>query len=268
MRDRQASTLLSLGIHVTAAALLLTVTTNPGGIITARPKTNEPTTLIAPYIAPQKVDAGTGGGGGGGKRALLRASQGALPKAALRQFTPPVVVHENLQPKLIVEPTIVVASNAPLPVLHIGQPGDPLAPPGPPSDGTGSGGGIGEGKGTGVGKGNGLGYGPGDDYGTGGGKPTGGAGARGSVTPAALIWKVEPEYSDEARRAKVQGTILLYLEVDHEGKPRNITVRQGLGLGLDEKAVDAVMRWKFRPGRQNGRAITTSAMIEVNFRLL
>jgi len=269
MRDRQASTLLSLGIHVTAAALLLTVTTNPGGIITARPKTNEPTILIAPYISPQNNDKGDGGGGGGGgKRAPLRASQGDLPKAAPRQFTPPVVVRENLQPKLMMEPTIVVASNTPLPMIHIGQPGDPLAPSGPPSDGTGSGGGIGEGKGTGVGNGKGLGYGPGEEYGTGGGKPAGGAGGRGAVTPAALISKVEPEYSDEARRAKIQGTVVLYLEVDHEGTPRHITVRQGLGLGLDEKAIDAVMRWKFRPGKQNGRAITTSAMIEVNFRLL
>jgi periplasmic protein TonB len=270
MRDRQASTLLSIGLHVTAAALLLTVTTNPGGIVSRRPRTNEPTTLIAPYIAPQKVNEGNGGGGGGGggKRAPLRASQGALPKAAPRQFTPPVVVHENLQPKLIVEPTIVVASNAALPALHRAQLGEPLAPPGPPSDGTGTGGGIGEGKGTGVGKGKGLGYGEGEEYGTGGGKPSGGAGARGSITPAALILKIEPEYSDEARRAKIQGTVLLYLEVDHEGKPRNITVRQGLGLGLDEKAIDAVMRWRFRPGKQNGRPVTTLATIEVNFRLL
>jgi TonB family protein len=266
MRDRQASTFLSLTIHVTAAALLLTVTTRPG-VISSRPKINEPTILIVPYPAPVAKDP-NGGGGGGGKNSILRASQGDLPKAAHRQFTPPAVIHENLQPKLMMEPTIVVASNAPLPMLHIGLPGDPLAPPGPPSDGRGKGGGIGEGNGTGVGPGKGLGYGPGNDHGYGGGDPTGGAGSRGAVTPAALLSKVEPEYSDEARRAKVQGTVLLYLEVDSEGKPRNITVRQGLGLGLDEKAISAVMHWKFRPGKQNGRAITTLAMIEVNFRLL
>src|SRR5947199_350934 len=88
-----------------------------------------------------------------------------------------------------------------------------------------------------------------DPAGGGGVRPSGGAGGRGSVLPAALIWKIEPEYSDEARRAKVQGTVLLYLEVDEQGKPRNVHVRQGLGLGLDEKAVEAVTRWKFRPGR-------------------
>ena len=267
MRNRQVSSLLSLGIHTAIAALLFTVTTRPD--IISRPGTPEKVTLLTPYVskaAPQKDPAG--GGGGGGKRALLRASQGDLPKAAHRQFTPPVVVRENEQPKLMMEPTVVMASSAPLPMLHIGQPGDPMAPPGPPSDGRGSSGGIGEGKGTGVGPGKGAGVGPGNDYGIGGGVPSGGAGPRGNVTPAALVWKIEPEYSDEARRAKVQGTVLLYLEVDQEGKPSNIFVRQGLGLGLDEKAIEAVRQWKFRPGKHNGRAVTTSAMVEVNFRLL
>jgi periplasmic protein TonB len=269
MRDRQASTVLSVAIHVTAAALLLTVTTNPGGILPAHPRTNELTTLIAPYRSPLQENVPShGGGGGGGKNSVLRASRGDLPKRAPRQFTPPVVVPENLQPKLIMEPTIVVASSAPLPVLHIGQPGDPLAPPGPLSDGKGTGGGIGNGKGTGVGDGDGLGYGPGSKYGYGGGDPSGTGGPRGSITPAALLSKVEPEYSDEARRAKVQGTVVLDLEIDNEGKPRAIQVRQGLGLGLDEKAIDAVMHWKFRPGKHNGRPIATSATIEVNFRLL
>jgi protein TonB len=198
----------------------------------------------------------------------MPASRGDLPKVARRQFTPPAVVNQNPEPKLIMEPTIVVASSAALPVLHIGQLGDPLAPPGPPSDGRGTGGGIGDGKGIGVGPGDGAGYGPGHKYGVGGGDPSGGGGPRGAVTPAALIWKIEPEYSDEARHAKVQGTVLLYLDVDQNGRPINIHVRQGLGLGLDEKAIEAVARWKFRPGKHNGRAVTTSAMVEVNFRLL
>jgi TonB family protein len=248
--------------------LLFTVTANPGHII-PRPRTYDTTALIAPYRRPVVLDKDPGsGGGGGGKRTLLPASQGDLPKAAQRQFAPPVVVPENLEPKLPMEPTIVVAAIAPLPMLHIGRLGDPLALPGPASDGTGSGGGIGNGKGTGVGRGRGPGVGDGEDGGYGGGKPGGSAGPRGFITPAALIWKIEPEYSDEARRAKVQGTVLLYIEVDQDGKPGNVHVRQGLGLGLDEKAIDAVMRWKFRPGKNNGRAVTTSALVEVNFRLL
>jgi TonB family protein len=268
MRNRQVSSLLSIGIHAALAALLFTVTTNPGDIVT-QPKTDEATRLIAPYPRPAVPDKDPGGGGGGGgKRSLLPASQGDLPKAAQRQYTPPVVVPENLEPKLPMEPTIVAAADAPLPMLHIGRLGDPLAPPGPASDGPGSGGGIGNGKGTGVGPGKGSGVGEGEDGGYGGGKPGGGAGPRGYITPAALIWKIEPEYSDEARRARLQGMVLLYIEVDQDGKPRNVHVRQGLGLGLDEKAIDAVMRWKFRPGKNNGRAVTTSALVEVNFRLL
>jgi TonB family protein len=269
MHNRSASTLISLGLHVAAVALIFTVTFNPGGILPKPRVSGQETTLIAPYI-PREIPLKAGGGGGGGERSTFHASKGALPKIAPRQFTPPAVVVRNEQPKLIMEPTIVVLPNAPLPKLNMAQLGDPTALAGPPSSGTGSGGGIGSGKGGGVGPGDGVGYGPGNGYNTGGGDPQfgGGSGPRGSLIPAALIYKVEPEYSDEARRAKIQGTVLLYLEVDGEGKPRNIVVKQGLGLGLDDKAIEAVMRWKFRPGRRNGQPVVTAALVEVNFRLL
>src|ERR1044072_4966329 len=121
MRNRQVSSLLSIGIHAAIAALLFTLGANPGGIL-QRPKPTEHTTLLAPYHTPllkEEKNPG-GGGGGGGKRAVLPASQGDLPKAAQKQFTPPVVVPLNPEPKLIMEPTIIVAANAPLPMLHIG----------------------------------------------------------------------------------------------------------------------------------------------------
>src|SRR5438046_4064517 len=106
MRNRQTSALLSLLIHAAAALLLLTVATNPKGIIRPlRAGSWNETKLIEPYL-PKK-----GGGGGGGDHSLLRASKGALPKAAARQFTPPQVVQFNPEPKLIMEPTIVVAVN-------------------------------------------------------------------------------------------------------------------------------------------------------------
>ena len=264
MQNRQTSTLLSLILHVTASILLFTMATNSKDIIPALRPVGGEVKLVEPYLAKKL----RGGGGGGGVRSRFPASKGALPKAAARQFTPPQVERLNPEPKLIMEPTIVVAANPQLPVLNMTQLGDPNGLPGPPSGGTGRNGGIGDGNGGGVGPGNGLGYGRGEKYGTGGGAPYGGSRNRGGGTPAALIWKIEPEYSDEARRAKIQGTVLLFLEVDAEGKPCNIRVQQGLGLGLDEKAVEAVMRWKFRPGRQNGRPIPTAAMVEVNFRLL
>ena len=70
----------------------------------------------------------------------------------------------------------------------------------------------------------------------------------GSVSPPVLLWKTEPEYSEEARKAKVQGTVILRIEVDARGQAQAITVERSLGLGLDDRAVEAVRRWKFKPG--------------------
>jgi TonB family protein len=90
----------------------------------------------------------------------------------------------------------------------------------------------------------------------------------GGVTPPGLLYKVEPEYTQEARAAKLQGTVLLYVEISPEGKAENISVRRSLGLGLDEKAIEAVRRWKFKPGTKDSEPVTVQATIEVNFRLM
>jgi protein TonB len=91
---------------------------------------------------------------------------------------------------------------------------------------------------------------------------------RSRLTPPLLIFEVEPEFSEEARKAKYQGTVLLATEVDTSGRPVNVRVLQGLGMGLDEKAIEAVSRWRFRPGLRDGRAVVTSATVQVSFRLL
>lgn len=83
-----------------------------------------------------------------------------------------------------------------------------------------------------------------------------------------LIYKEEPEFSEQARKAKYQGTVLLAIEVDVDGHPRNVRVVRGLGLGLDEKAIEAVSHWLFRPAIQNGKPVVTAATVEINFRLL
>jgi TonB family protein len=90
----------------------------------------------------------------------------------------------------------------------------------------------------------------------------------GGVTAPTLIYKVEPEYSEEARKAKYQGTVVLYVVVDERGLPRDLRIVRALGLGLDEKAVDAVKQWRFRPGYLNGKPVPVAATVEVNFRLL
>ena len=90
----------------------------------------------------------------------------------------------------------------------------------------------------------------------------------GGVSNPTLVYKVEAVYSERAQKAKVQGTVLLYLQVDPSGKAINMRVLHSLGLGLDEKAMEAVKQWKFRPGLKDGTPVTVEAQVEVNFRLL
>lgn len=123
---------------------------------------------------------------------------------------------------------------------------------------------LGRGRGGGVGSGRGAGFGPGEGGGVGGGVYKIGGG----VSAPTLVFKVEPEYSEEARKAKFQGTVVLYVVVDEKGSPRDLRVVRPLGLGLDEKAIEAVTKWRFRPGYKDGKAVPVAATIEVNFRLL
>ena len=90
----------------------------------------------------------------------------------------------------------------------------------------------------------------------------------GSITQPSLITKTEPEYSEEARKARLQGTVRLRIEVDTHGLAQNIAIINSLGLGLDERATDAVKKWRFIPGKVNGKTATVVAYVEVNFRLL
>lgn len=221
-----------------------------------------PTDLLPPEAAPKPQVMK--GGGGGGDRSLLPASKGRLPKAAVRQFVPPQAVQANLNAKMTMDPSILAPPDVVLPNVNMTQYGDPLGKIGPPSNGTGSGGGIGSGKGGGVGSGEGGGVGPGSGGGFGGGVFRVGGG----VTAPVLVYKKEPEYSEEARKAKYQGTVTLYVEVAPNGKAQNIKVLHSLGLGLDEKAIEAVKQWTFKPGLKDGKPVTVAASIEVNFRLL
>jgi TonB family protein len=83
-----------------------------------------------------------------------------------------------------------------------------------------------------------------------------------------LVYKIDPDYTEQARQARYQGTVLLRLIIDEQGSARNIRVIRALGLGLDEKAIDAVRHWRFRPGQKDGHIVAVDANIEVSFRLL
>jgi TonB family protein len=217
-------------------------------------------TDISPYELPASAKE-SGGGGGGGDRDKLAASKGRLPRQARDQITPPMVVVRNDAPKLTAEPTVVAP---PIQMSQIGPIGDPLSKVlGPPSNGTGYGGGIGSGSGGGVGSGHGPGVGPGYGGGVGGGIYHVGGG----VSAPRAIYSPDPEYSEEARKAKYQGTVVLWMIVDADGRPRDIKDMRSVGLGLDEKAIEAVKTWKFEPAHKDGHAVAVQISVEVDFRL-
>ena len=253
---------MSVTIHCAALALLFLAGGN-SKVQKAVERTVDHLRLIEPYagLAPAHQ-----GGGGSGDRSPLPASRGHLPRIAPRQFTPPLVVIHNTDPKLPMEPTLVLPADVRLPQVDLLALGDPWGSNGPPSNGTGKGGSIGDGDGTGLGPGKGPGAGPGEggDLGGFGGLE----GFTGVSSAPVVLYRVEPEFSEDARKAKLQGVVVLYGEVDTNGRLRNIRVTRALGLGLEEKAIEAVKRWRFRPGMRNGRPIVASAIIEVNFHLL
>jgi TonB family protein len=132
-----------------------------------------------------------------------------------------------------------------------------------PSNGTGSEGGIGSNRGTGVG----TGIGPGVGTGSGGGCCTGTYIPGNGIRPPRALYDPEPDYSEEARKVKLQGSVVLSLVVDATGHPRNVKIARSLGMGLDEKAIEAVEKWKFAPGMKDGYPVATRVEVEVNFHL-
>jgi periplasmic protein TonB len=215
---------------------------------------------ISPYIL-QASKTQAGGGGGGGDHDKLQASRGGVPKQALDQLTPPMVIKRNDNPKLVVPETVVVPSNIQLPKMDVI--GDPMSKLVVASNGTGSGGGIGSGSGGGIGSGSGPGVGPGYGGGTGGGAYRVGGG----VSAPRILFQPDPEYSEEARKAKYQGTVGLVVTVGPDGRVHDAHVQHALGMGLDEKAVEAVKTWKFEPAKLNGQPVAVLVAVEVNFRL-
>jgi TonB family protein len=259
--------LASTAVHVVLMALLIGGTMFARRQVTPTVKPGPVMPLISdseiPALPPSKTQVG--GGGGGGDRDKLAASKGRLPKSSMEQFTPPMVVVRNENPKLPMEPTVVVPPQIKLAMNNLPNLGDPQAaiPNGPLSNGTGSGGGIGSGSGGGVGSGEGPGVGPGRGGGIGGGVFHVGGG----VSAPRAIFQPDPEYSEEARKAKFQGTCVLGLVVGPDGRPRDIKVQRSLGLGLDEKAMEAVKNWRFDPALKDGKPVAVQISVEVDFRL-
>jgi TonB family protein len=267
--NRRVARTSSVIVHVGLIAALIAASILGHKVYQEQKK--EAVTIIAPDISeympmtPKQMPTLQGGGGGGDRDKVI-APKGHLPKPAMEQITPPEVVVRNEHPKLTAEPTMVMPPQVKLANNNLPNFGDPKSPviAGPPSNGIGSGAGIGSGSGGGIGSGVGGGVGPGTGGGYGGGVFRPGVGG---VTAPRAIYKPDPEYSEEARKAKYQGTVVLGLIVDAAGRPRGLKVERGLGMGLDEKALEAVRTWKFEPAEKNGKPVAVAISVEVEFRL-
>jgi TonB family protein len=259
-----ASSALSALTHVVIVGLLVLFALQQWHTRMLQKKMLATTVETPPFIPEMKLKDAMGGGGGGGNHETVEASKGHLPKMTKQPLAPPQILKID-KPKLAVEPSVMMPQPIKLPdaanMPNIGIPQSnqvALA-----SQGGGSGSGFGTGRGGGIGSGNGNGVGPGEGGGYGGGLMKLGGG----VSAPVLIYDPDPEFSDEARRAKYQGVCVVGLVVDSQGNPQQVHVVRPLGMGLDEKAIEAVKQYKFKPAMYKGKAVAVEINIEVNFRI-
>jgi protein TonB len=228
-----------------------------------------------PSVNPNSIiwlsQPGPGGGGGGGGNQMKEPPRKAelpgkdkitVPVAKPPSIEPPKQVKNEPNP---VEQLVIPA--APLAAATDSLPGAIEAPPGPPtlSQGSGTGGGAGTGRGSGVGPGDGAGLGPGSGGGTGGGVYRPGSG----VTLPRVLREVKPQYTSDAMRAKVQGTVLLQCVVKPDGSVGDVQVVRSLdsAFGLDQEAIRAARQWRFAPGTRLGEPVPVLVTIELTFTL-
>jgi TonB family protein len=258
------SSSVAVGLHVLILGLIFLFALQQWKERAIQKKMTETSVDVKPFMPmTAKMQQSMGGGGGGGTHSPVEASKGHLPQISKQQITPPQILHLD-HPKLPVPETIVMPQQVKLPDANMPNVGMPTSPQvALASQGGGSGSGFGSGSGGGIGSGDGGGVGPGEGGGYGGGvmRPGGG------VSAPQLIYSVDPEFSDEARRAKYQGVCLVSLIVDAQGNPQAVKVARALGMGLDEKAVEAVKQYKFKPAYFKGRPVPVYINIEVNFRI-
>jgi TonB family protein len=257
-RDPKSSA-ISTVMHVIIVALILLL-----GLLARKTVQVKPEVASARPFVPITMPAAQamGGGGGGGAHDVIQASKGHLPKFEKLQITPPSVI--KVDHPLIPEPPSVQAPPMNVPdqnLPNIGVMNSPqvkLA-----SNGTGGNAGMGSGNGTGLGSGRGAGLGSGSGQGYGGGVYNVGGG----VSAPVAIYAPEPDFSDEARRAKYQGVVDLQIVVTPQGRTADIKVVRHLGMGLDQKAIEAVRKYRFRPARFHGHPVAVRMVVEVDFHL-
>ena len=231
------------------------------------------------------VPARAQGGGGGGMHNQSAPSQGRLPQPSLIP-APISTTLARLPPQALPDAGIDI-DPALWKNLSFSSYGDPRSKSKAPSNGQGDGGGIGPGKGTGIGEGIGPGFGPGRDGNMGDGSKAPGGGWKGGSSGnnpnpddpdrvysspevserARVISKPEPQYTEEARRSQITGTVILRVVFSRTGVVTNIRPIQTLSGGLTEKAIAAAKQIRFVPARRNGQAVSMYMQLEYNFNL-
>lgn len=244
------TTAVAVVLHAVAIALILFLVAKKVQFASPVKETNFIALDAPPPKLPPKAKLA---GGGGGQKGPAPVSKGSPPKFSPQQILPPKAP-PLLAPKLAVVPTVDVDPNLKM-ATNMPNVGIPNAP----SVGVS----MGNGNGNGIGSGNGNGMGPGSGGGVGGGVRQVGGG----VSAPTLVYKVEAEFSEEARKAKVSGNVVVGLIVDEKGNAIRVHVVRGLGMGLDEKAMEAVRQFKFKPAMENGKAVKVEVNVEVNFQI-
>jgi len=252
---------LSAGMHVMIlAALLFALAAAPNRPLNMNGIRLDPGRVLEPYLPalnPQGIGQGSlGSNGGGGEQDPRPTRRGDLAPFSSVPLAPPRL-NRNAQDDLPVPPAVFdVSATANVPtVTHLGLPwmdGDT------DSAGPGKGHGFGSGNGTAMGDGSGSGAGDGEGHGA----------YANVVSPVTCLYCPEPGYTDEARRAKLEGTILVQVLVGPDGKAQRIEITRGLGLGLDERAKEAIRAWRFSPALDAAkRPVPCWVTIETRFQL-
>ena len=254
-----AQTISVIGHLVILLALSTLLATRAGQVSPRRPITLGGYAPLLRYIPPAMVGTGEpslGRRSGGGENEPLAATKGLLAPRSSMPLAPPRLTHRE-QVEMPVPPAVFdpnAATNVPL----IAQLGLPWMAKDTNSAGPGKGHGIGSGDQGGMGDagGDGAGIGDGGDYAN-------------VASLAACAYCPEPPYTEEARKAKLQGSVTLRVLIGTDGRAKRVQVVKGLGLGLDERASEAVRAWRFSPARNAQReAVPTWVTIETRFQLL
>jgi periplasmic protein TonB len=251
--------------------------------------TERPPSAMRLVFLPLPGPGGGGGGGGGGEAAPPPKAELKGPSIVKSPVPPPRPISSRRpDPEVVRRPP--PPPPRPEPVAKPVEPPPPRPEPTPQvvapvatapadtrdragvlsetpaaseSNGPGSGGGAGTGKGTGLGEGDGAGIGPGTGGGTGGGPYRPGSG----ITPPSLLHEVRPDYTDDARRRGISGDVVLEIVVRSNGTVGEVKILQGLGAGLDQKAVEAVRAWRFAPAKRFGTPVDVLVEVAVEFKL-